>query len=337
MTKRFGKVESYKVKQGVFAGIVLLVIVVGYLFLTNAIFIANLVMIVGGLALFFVLVKQYDYLLTLKEYERAVIYRFGRVNRVGGPGWAFLVPVIETFRIVDLRTQTLDVKPQTVITKDNIVVIVDAVIFLFVNPEPKSVINSVIEVDDYKRAATQFVQAKIRDVAGGLTLSELISDVGKLNSQLQKELSQIATNWGIKVESVEIQNLEIPKDVEEAFAKRAAAEQGKLAQIQRALGTQAEIESIREAAQKLDDKSLSYFYIRTLEALGQSQSTKYILPLELTSLIQTLSSQTKKIHSKAELENVFEKYAPAFYHAVQQTKKPVQRKLQRKAKKKKKK
>lgn len=334
MTKRFGKVESYKVKQAFFATIVLVILVAAYFVLTNAFLVADTVLLVGGFVLFLFLVKQYDFLLTLKEYERAVIYRFGRVNRVGGPGWTYILPALESFKIVDLRTQTLDVKPQTIITKDNVVVTVDAIIYLFVKKDHQSIINSVIEVDDYRKGASQFVQATLRDVAGGLTLQELISDIGKLNDQLRKQLIQIADNWGVTVESVELQELIIPKEIEEAFSKRAAAEQGKLAQVQKALGMQAEIDSIRQAAEKLDDRSLSYFYIKALEVLGQGASTKFIFPLELSGLIHKLSEKAGDAHSKKDLENVFEQYAPQLYRMLQNGKEPPKRKLGGKKKKK---
>jgi regulator of protease activity HflC (stomatin/prohibitin superfamily) len=197
-----------------------------------------------------------------------------------------------------------------VITKDNVAVSIDAVIYLLVRKDPQSVINSVVEVDDFRNAASQFVQAKIRDVSGSLTLPELISDVGKLNSILKKELEIIARNWGVAVESVEIQNLQVPKEVETAFSARTAAEQNRLARVQTALGIQGEIDAIREAAQKLDDKSLSYFYMRTLEKLGEGQSSKFILPLELTNLIHSLARSTKRAHSDEGLDSLFEKYAP---------------------------
>jgi regulator of protease activity HflC (stomatin/prohibitin superfamily) len=131
---------------------------------------------------------------------------------------------------------------------------------------------------------------------------------------------------------VEIQSLDVPKEVEEAFSKRAAAEQGKLAQIQRALGMQAEIDSIRQAAEKLDDKSLAYFYIKALEVLGQGASTKFIFPLELTSLIQSLSEKTKKAHSKKDLEDVFEQYAPMIHGFMQKTDKGNEKEVKGKKK-----
>ncbi|MDP2666952.1 MAG: SPFH domain-containing protein [Candidatus Diapherotrites archaeon] len=335
MGKRLGKVESYKVKQGIFAGALIVGVVALYFVAVNATFLAQAVLILGFLILFLLVVNQYDFLLTLKEYERAVIYRLGRVRRVGGPGWTLVIPLFETFKIVDLRTQTLDVPPQSIITKDNIVVKVDAVIYLFVKKDDQSVINSVIEVDDYAKGAQQFVQAKLRDVSGGMLLSELISDIATLNTEIQKDLQQIARSWGVSVESVEIQSIEVPKEVEEAFSSRAAAEQAKLAQIQRALGMQAEIDSIREAAKLLDDKSLSYFYIKALEVLGQGASTKFILPLELTSLIQTLANKSTQTHSKKQLEEVFEQYAPKFFTLLQEAKVPPKRSL-RKSKRKRK-
>ncbi|QQR92595.1 MAG: hypothetical protein IPJ89_05620 [Candidatus Iainarchaeum archaeon] len=310
MVKRLGKVQSYKVKQAIFAFVILLIAITLFLILTNAAIIGVGLFSIGALAVFFFLIATYDFLITLKEYERAVVFRLGRVNRVGGPGWTFVIPVIESFKLVDLRTQTLDVKPQSVITKDNVVVSVDAVIYLLVRKDPQSVINSVIEVDDFRNASSQFVQAKIRDVAGSLTLPELISDIGKLNSILKKELEIIARNWGVAVESVEIQNLQVPKEVETAFSNRTAAEQNRLARVQTALGVQGEIDAIREAAQKLDDKSLSYFYMRTLEKLGEGQSSKFILPLELTNLIHSLAKSTKRAHSDDDLDSLFEKYAP---------------------------
>jgi regulator of protease activity HflC (stomatin/prohibitin superfamily) len=330
MGKRLGKTESHKVKQGVFVSILFLIVLAAYFAIINATALANTVAFVGTLVILFFLVKQYDFLLTLKEYERAVIYRLGRVNRVGGPGWTFLVPVIESFKIVDLRTQTIDTKPQSIISKDNIVVTVDAIVYLYVRKDAQSVINSVIEIENYKEAAKQFVKSKVRDIAGGLTLSELISDIGKLNNELRKSLEQITKSWGVSVESVEIQDITVPKDVETAFAGRAAAEQKKLAQVQRALGMKAEINSIREAAQELDDKSLSYFYIKALETLGQGKSTKFIFPLELSSLIQNLASRTKRTRSKGELEDILSEYAPVLAGYVGEVQKEKSKKPKRK-------
>ncbi|MDO8625285.1 MAG: SPFH domain-containing protein, partial [Candidatus Diapherotrites archaeon] len=121
MAKRFGKVESHKVKQVLFALVVILVLFLAWLVLSNQDTLVPLVVALAALGMVAVLVSQYDFLLTLKEYERAVIFRFGRVNRVGGPGWTSIIPIVESFKIVDLRTHTLDIPPQSVITSDKVV------------------------------------------------------------------------------------------------------------------------------------------------------------------------------------------------------------------------
>ncbi|MEK6820972.1 MAG: SPFH domain-containing protein, partial [archaeon] len=156
MVKRLGKVESYKLKQGIFAAVLVIAIAAAYFLWQNASNIAILIVVSGLVVIFALVVRQYDFLLTLKEYERAVVFRVGRIHRVAGPGWAFIAPLFESFKIVDLRTQTLDVQPQTVITRDNVVVKIDAVIYLYIKKDSQSIINSVIEVDNFKNGATQF-------------------------------------------------------------------------------------------------------------------------------------------------------------------------------------
>ena len=130
MAKHFGRVESYKLKELIFvlAALIILLLALAFFFFSELI---QIYILVGFFAIFLVfLVSRYDFLLTLKEYERAVIFRFGHAKRVGGPGWTLIWPVIESSRLVDLRTQTIDVKPQEVITKDKVVVQIDAIIYL---------------------------------------------------------------------------------------------------------------------------------------------------------------------------------------------------------------
>ncbi len=317
--KRFRKTESYKVKQVIFLGLFALIIGLVWLAATNQ---DKLVPLVGAatfLVLIVFLVRQYDFLLTLKEFERAAIFRFGRINRVGGPGWAFLFPLIESFRIVDLRTHTIDIPKQDVITKDKIVVNVDAVIYLFVRPDKQSVINSVIEVRDYEKSAESFVQATIRDVAGSLTLPELISNIGELNLRVQKELEKIAESWGVTVEAVQISEIKIPKELEEALTKQKSAEQQKLARVELAEATKIEIDAVREAAEQLNDRSLAYYYIRALEKLGEGQSTKFVLPIELTLLAERIGRGVRRASSDSDsLEPVFRKYLPLMEKMVRE-------------------
>ncbi|MDO8647535.1 MAG: SPFH domain-containing protein [Candidatus Diapherotrites archaeon] len=332
MSKRLGKVESYKLKELIFVLIILILLLsAAAIFIFREI--VQIYILVGFFALFvIILISRYDFLLTLKEYERAVVFRFGRASRVGGPGWTFIIPVIESAKLVDLRTQTLDVKPQEVITVDKVVVTIDAVIYMFVKKENDAVMKSVLEIDDYRKGAEQFVVSSIRDAAGALTLSELISSVEKLNKEVKEKLEQITNSWGVSIEAVEIQNLTVPKQISDAFSEQKAAEQKKLARGELALAHGLEIDAVREAAEKLSDKALSYYYIRALERLGRGKSTKYLFPMELTQLASSLAGGHK---NNANVEELFKKYAPAVKRILSEKKRPARRPAKKKAKRRK--
>lgn len=313
MAKRLGGMESYKVKQLFFVFVVVLVAAVIYLSITNQEVIVPLVLMLAIFAIAAFLVKQYDFLLTLKEFERAVIYRFGHVNRVGGPGWTTVIPLIESFKIVDLRTQTIDIPEQEVITKDKIVTKVDAIVYLYVKHDAESVTRSVIEIDDYKKAAELFVLSSIRDVAGTMTLTELISNTAELNTKVKEKLAQIAESWGVEIESVEISSIKLPDTVSAAMHEEKAAEQKKLARMESAMAHSAEIDAVRNAAGQLSDKALAYYYIRALEKLGEGASTKFIFPMELSKLAEQVAGRVKTGVSSGDsgLDELFKKYAPA--------------------------
>ena len=253
-------------------------------------------------------ISKFDFLLQLREYERAVVFRLGRVNRVGGPGWALLFPPLEDYVLVDLRTKTIDTPKQEVITSDSIEVTIDAVVYLKVDKSNQSVINSVIEIDDYLKASELFVQALLRDKAASLTLSELLARIDDLNSILKKELERISSKWGVVVEEAVIQDIDIPKDVLEAMHEQKIAVQRKLARIERAQGHKAEIEAVMSAAENLNDRALAYYYVKALEKLGEGKSTKVIFPMELTNLAKSLSGNVGL--SQQDVESMFKKYAP---------------------------
>ncbi|MDD5148318.1 MAG: SPFH domain-containing protein [Candidatus ainarchaeum sp.] len=314
MAKRFSSVESHKIKQGVFLLLLVLIITVVWLALTNMQLFAYILLSIAVLAILSFIVWRYDFLLTLKEYERAVVYRFGKVVRVGGPGWTFIMPIIESFKIVDLRTHTIDIPPQEVITKDSIVVTIDAIVYLYVKPDKQSVINSVVEIKDYEKAAEEFVKSTVRDVAGTLTLSELITNIAEFNLRVLQQIEKIAQSWGVTVEAVQISNITLPKELQDALTTQKAAEQQKLARSQLADAHKLEIEAVKAAAEQLSDKALAYYYIRALEKLGEGRSTKFFFPMELTKLAEavggTLAAGAAAKNS-SELESLFKKYKPA--------------------------
>ncbi|MBU2099828.1 hypothetical protein KKB11_01200, partial [Candidatus Micrarchaeota archaeon] len=292
MGKRFGKTESYKLKQYIFILVFIILVVVVWLAYTRADDLAVYAAVLFSFLILAFLIRQYDFLLTLKEYERAVIFTLGRVTRVGGPGWTFVIPAVQSFVLVDLRTQTIDIPPQEVITTDKIKLTIDAVIYLFVEKTKDSVINSVIEIDDYRTATRLYVRATIRDVVGSMDLSSVISNIALLNAEVKRKLEEVAKEWGVKIEAVEITNVVIPPEVLDAMHNQKAAEQRKLAKFEEAEGKKYEIEAVKAASGELTDKTIAYYYINALEKIAEGQSSKIIFPMELSGFVKSLSGQS---------------------------------------------
>jgi regulator of protease activity HflC (stomatin/prohibitin superfamily) len=278
-------------------------------------------LVIALLIVLIILIVKTGALLLLKEYERAVVYRFGKLARVGGPGWIMVIPLIEEFTVVDLRVQTIDIPKQNVITKDNIMLRVDAVVYIKVKDKTEDIVNSVVKVENYKKAARLFIEANIRDVMGQLSLSEAVSGTGTLNTKLKAELALIAKDWGIAVDAVEIQEIIMPEEVQDAMHEKEAASQKKRAIIELAEAEREKINAINQAASGLSDKSVVYYYIKGLEEMSKGASTKWIFPMEFTKLAGLISGQTSG--TKAEQEKMYEflaKYGPAFEDALEKVK-----------------
>jgi regulator of protease activity HflC (stomatin/prohibitin superfamily) len=315
-----------EMKQIVFVAIVMLLIISVFAAIQyQGLFVKNILWLALG-TLFLFVIWKYDFIIMLKDYERAVIFRFGKVSRVGGPGWCLVVPVIESYSVVDLRVITLDVPKQDVITKDNILLKIDAVIYIRVGKDPQSVINSVVKVKDYKKATVLYVIAKTRDIIGSMNFEESISKVEFLNEELRKGLEEISKEWGIKCDSVEIKDIDVPEEVMGAMHREKVAVQEKLARMERAKAHMAEIDAVRDAAEGLSDKAVAYYYIKALEELGRGKSTKFVFPMELSKLASFVTSKGGAEAHSPEVEELFRKYAPAVKALVEgKATKPVQK------------
>jgi len=257
--------------------------------------------------LFIFAIFKFKIILQLNDYERAVIYRYGKVRRVGGPGWTFVFPFFEKPVIVTLRVETIDIPPQEVLTKDNIQLVIDGVLFISVKEEPASVINSVIKVEDYRKAATMFVIASLRDVVGEFDLNEVISSIEKINNTLFVKLAEVSKEWGIKVHSVEISQVRIPEEILNAMHEQKAAVQKKLAVYELAESEKAKILAIKEATDQLSEKTVVYYYIKALEKMAEGQSSKIIFPMELTNLLEKVSTNLLHTHGNKITPDVVEK------------------------------
>lgn len=247
---------------------------------------------------FLLLATRTDFLLKLKEYERAVIFTFGRITRVGGPGWAIVLPIIESYKKVDLRVQAIDIPPQDVITKGNIELKVDSIIYLKIKKDRESVIKAVTEVENYKDAAMYYVISSMRALIGAMSLSEVISNVSKLNKKLTEMLDVIIDEWGLDVRAVEIKDITLPKQVQESMHNLRVSQQEKMARLEKAKALKGEIEAVKEAAKTLSPEALNYYYIKALEEMSKGKSTKFLFPAEFSYFVKELGKTIRKGKTK---------------------------------------
>jgi regulator of protease activity HflC (stomatin/prohibitin superfamily) len=216
----------------------------------------------------------------INEYERAVIFRLGRVlGRPKGPGMFILIPFIDKMVKVDLRVVTMDVPPQDVITKDNISVQVDAVVYFKVVDPIKAVIN----VENYFYAVSKISQTTLRSVCGQAEFDELLSHREKINSKLQEIIDQETDQWGIKVITVELKRIDIPEELKRAIARQAEAERERRAKIIQAEAEYQAAQKLTEAAEMLAKQpiALQLRYLETLSTVGQYNSNTIVLPLPM--------------------------------------------------------
>jgi regulator of protease activity HflC (stomatin/prohibitin superfamily) len=215
----------------------------------------------------------------LNEYERGVIFRLGRVIQAKGPGLIILVPLIDKMVRVSLRLIAMDVDPQDVITRDNVSVKVNAVIyFRVIDP-----IKAIVEVENYNYAMSQLAQTTLRSVLGQAELDELLSDREKINSQLQEILDTHTDPWGVKVTTVELKHIDLPQEMQRAMAKQAEAERERRAKVINAEGEYQAATKLAEAATIIREHpmALQLRYLQTMREMSSEQNTTTIFPFPL--------------------------------------------------------
>jgi regulator of protease activity HflC (stomatin/prohibitin superfamily) len=212
-----------------------------------------------------------------REYERGIIFRLGRLlAQPKGPGLFLLIPIVDRMVKVDLRTITLNIPPQEVITKDNVPVRVNAVAYFRI-VEPKA---AIVQVENFMVATSQIAQTTLRAVLGQHQLDELLAEREKINSILQEIIDQATSPWGIKVSIVEVKDVEIPSGMQRAMARQAEAERERRAKVINAEGEFQASERLKDAATVIGDHpiALQLRYLQTLLELGGSQSTTIVFP-----------------------------------------------------------
>ncbi len=218
----------------------------------------------------------------INEYERAVVLRLGKFHKVKGPGLILLIPVIDKMRKIDLRTVTLDVPPQEVITRDNVSIRVSAVVyFRVVEPE-----KAFLQVEDYYYATSQLAQTTLRSVCGQAELDEILAEREKLNLKLQEILDADTEPWGVKVSKVEIKEIDLPEEMKRAMAKQAEAERERRAKVISAEGELQAAQKLLEAATIMSSNyiTLQLRYLQTLTEIATEKNSTILFPLPLEIL-----------------------------------------------------
>jgi regulator of protease activity HflC (stomatin/prohibitin superfamily) len=215
----------------------------------------------------------------LNEYERAVIFRLGRIIDQKGPGLIILIPIIDKMVKVDMRTITMDIPPQDVITRDNVSIKVNAVVYFRVIDANAAV----TDVENYLYATSQLAQTTLRSVCGQVELDEILSQREKINMHLQEILDRSTDSWGIKVSLVEVKQIDLPEEMKRAIAKQAEAERERRAKVINAEGEFQAAEKLVEAAALMEKQpmSLQLRYLQTLNQIASENNSTTLFPIPI--------------------------------------------------------
>ncbi len=233
----------------------------------------------GGVILFLAIALAVSMFRILREYERGVIFMLGRFYKVKGPGLIIVIPILQQMVRVDLRTVVMDVPTQDVISRDNVSVQVNAVIyFRVIDPE-----RAIIQVENYLEATSQLSQTTLRSVLGQHELDDMLAEREQLNADIQKILDQQTAAWGIKVANVELKHVDLNESMVRAIAKQAEAERERRAKVIHAIGESEAAEKLAEAAEVLShqEKALQLRYLQTLVEIAGDKSSTIVFPVPI--------------------------------------------------------
>lgn len=226
-------------------------------------------------------------LVEFKEFERGVMFRFGKFLKVRGPGWVIYWPAFESYVLTDLRTQTVDLPKQPVITRDDVEIKVDSVIYEKV-VDPK---KAVIEVKDFKNAMRELLRSQIRNTIGKMELEEVLERTEELGTDLRNTLKPVADEWGVAISKVEIQQIDLPHTLVEALHKRREAGEYKVKLETEAQAKQLSLDILDKAASKMSSNTMAVLYMDAMKTIANGRSTKILFPMELANLAKSLTGK----------------------------------------------
>ena len=227
----------------------------------------------------------------INEYERGVLFRFGKFERILNPGWNIVLPIFESFRKIDIRTKAVDVPEQDAITKDNVSIRINAVIYYKIFDAGKAL----CEVENFYYAVSQLAQTTMRNVVGSVTLDELLTERDKISSEICTIIDKATDPWGIKVENVELIDVALPEEMKRVLAKVAEAEREKAAVINKAEGEVEAANNLAQAAEKIGNTP-GAFHLRTLATLNdlssdQSNTVIFAIPVEVLRALEGIGKK----------------------------------------------
>ncbi len=224
------------------------------------------------------------------QWERGVVLFLGKFRSVKGPGLLYIIPVLESVRFIDTRVIVLNIPRQKVITRDNVPAEIDAALFFLVSDSEKAVIT----IQDFKFAVAQYAQAALRDVVGSLSLDELLSEREQIQIRIKEHVEERVRDWGLRVDSLRLQDIELPEDLKRMMSRQASAEREKRATITKAEGDKLAAVNLAEAAKIMSDSPITIQLrtLQTVDGLGSSPSNTVILfPAQLGDLLHQLAGQ----------------------------------------------
>ena len=246
-----------------------------------------IIIVIVAVVLLFSSIKQ------INEYERGIKFRCGKYSKIMKPGWNLVIPIIDSYKSVDIRTKTVDVPEQEAITKDNVSVRINAVLYYKIFDASKAV----LAVENFNYAVSQLAQTTMRNTVGSVSLDELLSERDKISTEICKIVDEATDPWGIKVENVELKDISLPEEMKRVIARVAEAEREKQAVITKAHGEVEASENLVKAAKNLCS-SPGALHLRTLETLNdmssdQSNTVIFALPIEVLRAIEGFKDMKK--------------------------------------------
>ena len=246
-----------------------------------------------GVLIFLIIIVLMTSVRQINQYERGILFTCGKFSRVLEPGWRLVLPIFQFFKKVDIRTKAVDVPEQEAITKDNVSVKINAVVYYRVNDPGKAI----CEVEDFYYAVSQLAQTTMRNIVGSVTLDELLSEREKISTDICSVIDKATDAWGIKVENVELKDVSLPEEMKRVIAKVAEAEREKAAVITKAAGEVEAANNLAEAA-NIMGSTRGALHLRTLATLNDLSSDKsnnviFAIPIEVLKALEGIEKKTE--------------------------------------------